>query len=222
MVVFSRPPNFPPDLERSTSGGIGSPLRVGFGLSDSKDLYLAMDAWTSGLTIANPGPFSMITLQQVVTTTSNNRYRRLQQRIADGLESGKEIWLETTFPSGDFSRTGSMILMRNAEVVDYDYSITGGSTPEVPTLTNPIIGSTLVVFAAATVSSLTHGFSTNGNLTELQQHVYAGSGAYTFPQGSILAIEENLPVGIISGRTLSLNNFADGLTVFGVIVKRKQ
>lgn len=111
-----------------------------------------------------------------------------------------------------------MVRFRNGAVADSAVA-TGGTTPNVPTLTSPAAGSTLVVLACAG-TSLAHNFTPNGSLQELQQHAYQGVGAYNFPENSILAIEENLPKGVISGRSLSVANLVGALAVFGVIVER--
>lgn len=214
-VITSRKAVFPVDLESGTGGAPGSPLRIGFGGADLEagDLYLTIDAWRAGVPDAG-APFPMTTLHSV---TVHGGSLRVQSRIAVGTETGNEIWLNTAGGS-DYSRSGVMVRFRNGAVADSAVA-TGGSTPNVPTLTSPAAGSTLVAFACAR-TSLAHNFTPNGDLLELQQHVYQGTGAYMFPQNTILAIEENLPKGTISGRSFSVSNLIGSLTVFGIIVER--
>jgi len=214
-LVFSREANFPPDLGSGTGGALGSPLRIGVGGAKLRagDLYITLDAWRAGS--PNPGnPFAMTTLHAV---TVDSGPRRVQTRVAVGSESGNEIWLDTSGAT-DRSRSGVLGLFRNATIADSAVA-TGGTTPNVPTLTNPIAGSMLVAFACAG-TSLAHNFTPNGDLVELQQHAYEGTGAYAFPENSILAIEENLPAGVISGRSFSVSNLIGSLAVFGIILQR--
>lgn len=199
---------FPPSLSSgSTYSVLGSPLHINYppGILIG-DLLLYITSWREGGTLGpvNQG-FSVL-------DTSADGSTRVLWKIADGTEADPLIHLITNNNSA--SRSGCMIAFRNAVLGNNAKS----TTLTVPTVNNPTEGSTLVAFGS-TSSALTESMVANGPLVERRQHVHRGVGAYMFAENTILATEENLPAGSISGRSFSDPDNIGSPDTFAIIVE---
>lgn len=212
----------PVDLQNGTGGGLGSPINIALNFAPN-DLVIALDAWRAGNPLA-AAPFTMTTLHAVSPGGIPSRLQFFQP-VTGG--SGTETWLNNG-GADDYSRTALLAQLRRAVIEDSAVVVgdvpSGAGNTTVPTMVNPSPGSMLVAFAVASVGTLAHNFSPapGSPLVEMQQHTYQGAGAYNFPMNAILAIEERLPVGSISGRQISLSSVVGGQATFGVIVRRRQ
>ena len=144
-----------------------------------------------------------------ITAPGNKSY--IEKKIATASEPATYTW--TT--DSKAARTGCMIAIRGGSIED---SALTDLTLTVPTLSNSVGGSILIAGGAAlNFSAFINSYITNAPLVEQKKHFAKGIVAYDIPMASIIAIEENLSVGSIAGRSFGGQGAATSMTG-GVII----
>jgi len=204
-IVGSAKATTPPTLSESAAGDtLVIPVPEG---TQSGDLLLAIARW-GGNTTTEPVGWTVVEAFGGATM--------LCSRVATSSEPADYTW---TSDVTDVARTGAMLSLRSANPVLGD-SDDAGNTFTVPSLTNSIEDSILVAFGwRGDTAPIGEDYSANSPLVEQTQHVAAGSVAYSIAQGCVIAVEEGLSQGVISGRSLSHVEAAFGNNVAGYIVE---
>ncbi len=199
----------PPTLSLSASGftvviPVPSETRSG-------DFLLAVASFNGvGGSITSPAGWTT-----VLSRDASDIHWVISSREATSSEPANYTW---TFDIADVSRSGCMIAINatNATIGDSDFAILTGA---VPSLTNSVEGSILVAFAFGQVNNPPAELAAaTFPLIEQTQHTAKGSPS-TFPEASIVAIEQNLSVGTISGRGFTHSGPAISPDTVGIIVE---
>jgi hypothetical protein len=178
-------------------------------------LMLAFASWNTAVTHTAPGGWT-----EIVTFSTGSIY----SRIAEAGDAADYTW---TWVSGgnssNTSRGGTMITIENADTTLGNIN-SADNQLTVPDVEATETGSMLVAFNAGTVTepwdpgSDPNIWDANSPLIEQAQHIGVGSNAYEQEWSQILATEDDLTVGTISGRTFS-SVFNTGATrIAGIIV----
>ncbi len=159
---------------------------------------------------------------RVINNPNGSINPSIYKRIAGINEPASYTWVVPN-PAG--AKTGNMIAIRDANPILGEVKSSQAVGYALPDLTNNIENSILVAFSSDQLDlnpgSNKEAFIANAPLIEQAQHASEGIAGYTPPrQGSIVAAEEGLSVGVISGRSFSNPiSFLGNETNFGVIVE---
>ena len=205
-IVGSAKATTPPTLDESADGDtVVIPVPGG---TQSGDLLLAIASCAEGVTTEPAG-------WTVVETLDTGTL--LCSRVATGGEPADYTWTNDT---ADVSRTGAMLSLRGANPVLGESSGRAVNTFTVPTLANDFAGSILIAFGwRVDPGEMGEDYSANSPLVEQTQHVAKGSKAYAVPHACVIAVEEGLSKGLISGRSFSHVDNATGAYTAGVVVE---
>ena len=161
------------------------------------DLLISVLHWSFGgaNTIIQPSGWTVVTAQ-----VANDSFET-SSRIATSSEPIDYTW--DCVAAVNQSRAGCIIAIRGANPIlgDSDRTTANGTT--VPDLTNNVGGSMLVAFekAATNIPPMSDALSGNTPLVDQIQHSSRGTAGYAIPANALISVEENLSVGLISGRS---------------------
>ncbi len=146
--------------------------------------------------------------------------RQVCRVIVPAIVPAEYTW---TISVDGLSRTAEMVSIRGANTTLGESGFNDGDPDglTVPDLTNNVEGSILMAFSNALQGGsvpYSVDITPDDPLVEGTSHVAAGSIAYALPLQSIVAAEEDLSVGLISGRSFSGIPPITAVT-FGIIVE---
>lgn len=140
------------------------------------------------------------------------------QRVATGSEPSNYNW---TSAGVDAGITGFIIVFRNATIGDVQENGTTGTSNSpfaVPTLTNDFTNSTLLaIHLGRQRDTPNETMTATSPLVEQSQHACGGTDGNR--AGGIVAIEEGLGAGSISGREMTDPNEGNVETTIGMIIE---
>ncbi len=213
-IIASAKATTPPTLSENQFGTIiVIPVPVG---TQAGDLLLAEVNWQVGSTrtLTNPAGWTTVTDQEPDPGGDNFFVTSL---IVPASIPADYTWdLSGMEP---YSRTGCMIAIRGANPILGDSDRNFSNSLTVPDLTNNVEGSMLVAFAKANSFPIGEDFDANVPLVEQTEHTSEGAQGYAIPTNTIIAVEENLSEGVISGRSFTISGATErtvGIIVEGV------
>lgn len=130
-------------------------------------------------------------------------FRFVDIKEATTADNTTHVW--TVSPT-NYSRSGIMIALRNANPTPADYGVQ--TSGYLPVLVNPAAGSIVVGFflTQAEAPYTTEIITADAPLERQLEHVSIGTAAYTLPERSCVAIEQDPPLGILNFRHFNPNN----------------
>ena len=177
----------------SSAGGTTLVIPAPSGLEEG-DVMLMVARWNGNPAITSPSGWSRL------TTTSGLSI--VDKKIATSSEPSEYTW---SVANTARSRAGAIIAVRGANPDFGDYKTSLNSGLVLTDTTNTIENSLLVALGAADIPSTPPGtsFTSNSPLVQQIEHKARGSAILSIYVGVVIAVEESLPVGTISGRSFS-------------------